>query len=95
MPTYAQNKSIYDQPTDTVRADAKAARPEERVPILIPRSRLKAAVRATSSLAVTATEAVNITVDLGIAALDAATLEALIGTEPKRKRPATQAEGSQ
>ena len=95
MPTHAQNKSIYDQPTDTVGADAKAARPEERVPILIPRARLKAAVQAASSLAVTATEAVNITVDLGIAALDATTLEALIGTEPKRRRPTTQAEGSQ
>lgn len=95
MPTYAQNKSIYDQPTDTVGADAEAARSEERIPILIPRSRLKAAVRATSSFAVTATEAVNITVDLGIAALDAATLEALLGTQPTRKRPATQAEGSQ
>ena len=95
MPTYAQNKSIYDQPTDTVRADAKAARPEERVPILIPRSRLKAAVRATSSLAVTATDAVNIAVDAGIAVLDAATLEALVGTKPKRKRPSAQAEGSQ
>ena len=91
MPTYAQNKSIYVQPTDT----AKAACPEERVPILIPRSRLKAAVRATSSLAVTATEAVNITVDIGLAALEAATLEALLGTKPKCKRPATQAEGSQ
>jgi hypothetical protein len=95
MPTYAQNESIHDQHTYTVRADAKAARPEERVPILIPRSRLKAAVRATSSLAVTATEAINITVDLGLAALDAATLEALLGTEPKRKRPSAQAEGSQ
>ena len=89
MPTYAQNKSIYDQPTAT----AKAARPEERVPILIPRFRLKAAVQATSTLAVTATEAVNIAVDAGIAALDAATLEALVGTKPKR--PAKQAEGSQ
>jgi hypothetical protein len=83
MPTYAQNESIYDQPI------------EDCVPILVPRSRLKSAVRATSALAVTATEAVNITVDLGIAALDAATLETLLGTEPKRRRPATQAEGSQ
>jgi hypothetical protein len=95
MTTYAQNESIHDQLTDAFGADAKAARPEERVPVLIPRSRLKAAVRATSSFAVTATEAVNITVDLGIAALDAATLEMLLGTEPKRRRPATQAEGNQ
>ena len=81
MPTYAQNESIYDQPI------------EDCVPILVPRSRLKAAVRATSALAVTATEAVNIAVDAGIAALDAATLEALVGTKPIR--PATQAEGNQ
>lgn len=93
MPTYAQNESLYDHPTDTAKADAKAACPEERVPILISRSRLKAAIRVTAPLAVTATEAVNIAVDAGIAALDAATLEALVGTKPKR--PAKQAEGNQ
>ena len=96
MPTYAQNESLYDHPTDTAKAGAKAACPEERVPILISRSRLKAAIRVTAPLAVTATEAINIAVDAGVAALDAATLEVLVGTEGKHPEDhATRAEASQ
>ena len=87
MPTYAQNESIYDQPTDVT---------ESCVPILVPRSRLSAAIRVTAPLAVTATEAINIAVDAGVAALDAATLQAVVGTEPKRRgRPEAKAHEGQ
>ena len=77
MPTCAQNESLYDQLTDVT---------ESCVPVLIPRSRLSAAIRVTAPLAVTATEAINIAVDAGVAALDAATLQAVVGTEPKRSK---------
>ena len=87
MTTYAQNESIYDQPTDVT---------ESCVPILVPRSRLSAAIRVTAPLAVTATEAINIAVDAGVAALDAATLQAVVGTEPTRsKRPKAEAHEGQ